>query len=374
MARPRKYNVNILGLSCFTDSRTKKVYWRYKHPVTGKFHGLGTDESEAVSIAAEANRRLAENQVANMLRARDAIARGLGHGITTQGWAGKYLKIIEAKAASGELKPATVRVRETVVKNFLSRCGAIPLAEVGTREIADMIDEYVGRGTSRMAQTVRAVIVDVFKEAQHAGEVPPGHNPALATKKPRARVTRLRLSLDEWQAIFSEARNMQPWAARSMLLALVTGQRLGDIAKMKFSDIWDDALHVEQMKTGAKVAIPLALRCDAIGVSLREVIAECRDSVLSPWILHHHHAMNKCERGGPVKSDTITMGFTEARKRTGLTWENGTPPTFHEQRSLSERLYRDQGISTQILLGHKSSVMTDKYNDDRGKEWKIVSL
>ena len=29
-----------------------------------------------------------------------------------------------------------------------------------------------------------------------------------------------------------------------MLLALVTGQRLGDISRMKFSDIWDDHLHV----------------------------------------------------------------------------------------------------------------------------------
>ena len=50
------------------------------------------------------------------------------------------------------------------------------------------------------------------------------------------------------------------------------------------------------------------------------------------------------------------------------------PPTFHEQRSLSERLYRAQGIDTQKLLGHKSSKMTDRYNDDRGKEWVTISL
>ena len=41
-----------------------------------------------------------------------------------------------------------------------------------------------------------------------------------------------------------------------MLLAIVTGQRLGDISRMKFSDIWDDHLHVEQEKTGSKLAIP----------------------------------------------------------------------------------------------------------------------
>ncbi len=37
---------------------------------------------------------------------------------------------------------------------------------------------------------VRSVLIDVFKEAQHAGEAPPGYNPALATKQPRRKVIR----------------------------------------------------------------------------------------------------------------------------------------------------------------------------------------
>ncbi|MGF7450341.1 integrase, partial [Klebsiella michiganensis] len=35
-------------------------------------------------------------------------------------------------------------------------------------------------------------------------------------------------------------------------------------------------------------------------------------------------------------------------------------------------LYHGQGLETQKLLVHKSKKMTDKYNDDRGKEWVIV--
>ena len=42
------------------------------------------------------------------------------------------------------------------------------------------------------------------------------------------------------------------------------------------------------------------------------------------------------------------------------------------QTALSERLYRDQGLDTQKLLGNKSRKMTDKYNDNRGKDWVIV--
>lgn len=53
------------------------------------------------------------------------------------------------------------------------------------------------------------------------------------------------------------------------------------------------------------------------------------------------------------------------------------PPSLHECRSLSERLYRAQGINTMILLGHKHQAMTDMYNDDRGLtrgEWKTLTL
>jgi hypothetical protein len=35
-----------------------------------------------------------------------------------------------------------------------------------------------------------SVLNDVFKEAQHAGEVDPGYNPALAVKNPIAKVKR----------------------------------------------------------------------------------------------------------------------------------------------------------------------------------------
>ncbi|TLH98314.1 hypothetical protein EWT20_03645 [Escherichia coli O25b:H4] len=36
MARPRKYKTNVPGLSPYFDKRNNKVYWRYRHPITGK--------------------------------------------------------------------------------------------------------------------------------------------------------------------------------------------------------------------------------------------------------------------------------------------------------------------------------------------------
>ncbi len=143
---------------------------------------------------------------------------------------------------------------------------------------------------------------------------------------------------------------------------------------MKFSDIWDDMLHVEQEKTGAKVAFPLSLRCEALDISLREVVAKCRDAVVSKYLVHFRHSTSQATRGGQVSTSAITTTFKKARDRTGMSWPEGKAPTFHEQRSLSERLYNSQGIDTQKLLGHKSLRQTEKYHDDRGKNWTVIAV
>ncbi|SXN60379.1 phage integrase [Klebsiella pneumoniae] len=41
---------------------------------------------------------------------------------------------------------------------------------------------------------------------------------------------------------------------------------------MKFSDVWDDMLHIEQEKTGTRLAIPLSLRNEALNITLSDVI------------------------------------------------------------------------------------------------------
>ncbi|MGY6331009.1 phage integrase Arm DNA-binding domain-containing protein, partial [Escherichia coli] len=54
-ARPRSHKISIPNLYCKLDKRTGKVYWQYKHPLSGRFHSLGTDENEAKQVATEAN-------------------------------------------------------------------------------------------------------------------------------------------------------------------------------------------------------------------------------------------------------------------------------------------------------------------------------
>ncbi|EOQ0624685.1 phage integrase Arm DNA-binding domain-containing protein [Escherichia coli] len=372
-ARPRKNNVSVPNLYPLYSRKVNKVYCRYKHPVTGKFHSLGTNEAEAIAIATEANTRLAEQRTRQILAISDRIATSKGKAITTSTWLDRYQAIQEDRLKSGDIKLNTYKQKAKPVSLLRERAGLKLISAVDVRDIAQLLDEYISAGQPRMAQVVRSVLIDVFKEAQHYGEVPPGYNPALATKQPRRKITRQRLSLEEWQKIFDIADASHRYMGNAMLLALVTGQRLGDISRMKFSDIWDDHLHVIQEKTGSKIAIPLSLRLNAISWSLRDVVVRCRDYAVSPYLVHFFRSTSQAKRGAQVKSNTLTMNFSKARDLAGIDWGDGSPATFHEQRSLSERLYKEQGIDTRKLLGHKTQQQTDRYDDDRGKNWMKIT-
>lgn len=268
-ARPRTHKIIIPNLYRKLDKRNGKIYWQYKHPITGKFHSLGTDEQEARETAIQANTIIAEQHTRQLLSINERLSKIKTNKseISVDIWMDKYLDIQKERLDIGELKINSYRQKMKPINLFRQYCGTKILKEITALDIAEIIDSIKVLGHSRMAQVVRMVLIDVFKEAQHAGYVPPGYNPAKATKQPRNRVKRERMTLDEWRTIYQQAKNHPPYLQCGMLLALTTGQRIGDICKMKFSDIWDDMLHIQQEKTGSKLAIPLSLKCEAINLS-----------------------------------------------------------------------------------------------------------
>lgn len=376
-ARPRSYKIDTPNLYCKLDKRTNKVYWQYRHPATGTFIGFGTDADAARAAAVEMNRMHAEQKVEQAFSILDRAAKKSPEptALRLSVWVKKYSEILDKRVLKNELSPTTARDRKSSANKLAARMPHTKLAEIGAREMAAIIEEYTDQDKNRMAQAVRAAWIDMFKEAQYAGEVPPNFNPAEATRKPTVTVDRQRLSLDDWQRIFKEAERLAPSVSNAMLLAVVTGQRLGDVVRMKFSDVWDDMLHIEQGKGGARIAIPLSLRCDALNLSVRDVISRCRDRVLSKYLVHHIKKKGCTNIGDPVSKGSLSNKFSVCREAANIaTAKDKTPPTFHEQRSLAERLYRKQGINTQILLGHSDPKMTDLYDDERDNKWLVVAI
>ena len=91
-------------------------------------------------------------------------------------------------------------------------------------------------------------------------------------------------------------------------------------------------------------------------MTLEQVITQCRDHIVSPYLVHYTHNTAMARRGGMVKPNTISTSFKKIRELSGLSWSKGTPPSFHEIRSLAERLYREQKSILGIYLGIKASV------------------
>ncbi|MDX6053208.1 MULTISPECIES: tyrosine-type recombinase/integrase, partial [unclassified Klebsiella] len=341
----------------------------------GRFIGFGTDAESARIAAIELNRIHSELKVDQAMALVNLRAKkdSKHTSATLKEWIERYSVVLQRRVERGEIRPRTRQGRMQDAKVLLARLPTSALTEISSMEISAILAEYIDDDKIRRAKGLRESWIDLYREAQYDGKVPHGCNPAEATRKPIAKVKRRRLSLDEWRQIYDMAD--AHYIKSAMLLALITGQRPGDIVNMKFTDIKDDLLYIKQSKTGAKIAIPLELRCVEIDMNLREAVAICRDRVLSKYLIHHTKTVAKIKAGDPVTVHSLGRKFAKARDLAGIAADDERElPTFYEQRSLSGRLYKAHGLDVQMLWGHKTEKMSELYLDDRADNWQVISL
>ena len=342
-------------------------YYTWRHPGTKKRYGLGRDRQDAIGQAKEANAALC---APSRLTERISVPAR-----TLRDYMGTYRAALDARTLAARTRYGRKRHLVAIEKALADvAIGPRPeeAAEI-TRRSALFLRGYADVGKRRMAKALRATLIDLY--AAMAGDGWLTINPATVIKLEPAPVKRARLTLDDFWRIHEEAGKDDPWVQRSMELALVTLQRREDVARMSFRSVDSARLSVRQSKTGVRLRIPLELRLDTIGLSVGEVIARCRDAVVSPSLLHHTRHQGRAKPGRAVHPQTVGRAFTAARIRAGIAVEEGrTPPTFHELRSLGIRLYQQQGYDPQALAGHKDAATTAVYLDDRGSEWIDVGV
>lgn len=349
----------------------RKGYFSWRDPQTGKEHGLGRDRKNAFEQAIEAN--LVVEGMRGKRRLVDRIISGKDRDVDS--FCDLYMASIDKRLEDGRLAKNTHNTYRQYLNKTRTTWAGRAVDEIDTRDVADFLSQWEERGKMRMAKAMRSFLIDFFIFAMSKGWAK--ENPAAATKAAHVEVQRARLSLEDFQAIHAVAvKDHAPWLARAMELALVTGQRREEIASLGPRDVREGKLWVIPSKTkkhGVRLRVPLDLRLNAVGWSLGEVISRCRDNVLSPFFIHHSAFAGRAKPGDRVRPQSVTEGFAEARDNSGRSWpKGGTPPTFHEIRSLAARLYDEQGIDAQILLGHKSPDTTALYRDGRGTEWTEV--
>lgn len=173
----------------------------------------------------------------------------------------------------------------------------------------------------------------------------------------------------------------QRWVQSLLLLSLAIGQRRADLAKVRFDDVVDGHLRIEQQKEagkgyGARVEIPLTLRLECISMTVGDVIEHCRESAApGPNLLRKAN-------GKAIEMSSLSARFCGHIKAVLGDKDPGMHrrPSLHETRSLSARTYVAQGLdpkTVQTLLGHSELEMTELYLNDRGlsrHEWKRVAV
>lgn len=378
MSRPRMAANRQLpdNLRRKTDKRNGKTYYAYRDPRTGKDHGLGTDIEAACNDAQALNAAIYASQRAARLA---ALAHPTGPAaVSLNRLAMRHLELCEKRGLAAN----TIRTRKSHVNAWLARLGRdTPIDKIKVTQLAEAIAAYEADGKDRTALAMRTAAVELWKDALAEGWAE--DNLAERTRAPTVIVKRSRLTLDDFMRIHAAAGALDPWIRRAMELALVTAQRREDLAAAEFRQsgagavAWldGDTLRVIQQKTGNRVCIPLDIAI--AGFKLADVVKDCRDRIVSRWLIHHQRPRTKSRPGDQVWIDTISKGFARARDLAGITGEPGkTPPTFHEIRSLAIRLYTAAYGKdfAQAIAGHKDAATTEIYRDVRGAEWVMVRV
>ncbi len=237
---------------------------------------------------------------------------------------------------------------------------------------AKFLDQYPDTQSNRY----RSLLIVMFKHAIAKGLVQA--NPASATIPKKLKVKRKRLTTDQYHAIRDKAPT---WLQNAMDLGLYTLQRREDLVALKWSQVHDGAIWIQQQKVERHGTGNLKI---SISPDMQTVLDRCAsDGIESAYVIHRRphrrvHAQGRNDFTA-VLPDLITKEFNKVRKATGLfnDYERGIAPTFHEIRSLGSKRYEDTGTDKrliQALLGHTNEKMTDVYLDRYDVKWEEIEI
>lgn len=366
MAPRRRKEINR-SLPAYT--RVRDGYYSWRHPDTGIEYGLGSDRQKAIKQAIQANASLASKERSLVERINAEPGKSWG------AWIKHYEPILLAGKGDKPLAPNSIKDYKRELRRAASMFEESRAAsEITTADIVSELDKLTAARMLTTAHGMRAHLIESFRAMIVRGWRK--DNPAEAAPAIKIRIKRARLSFDVFKRVYEAEDTI--WAKNVYALSLLSGQAREECASALVKDVHDGAWWCDRMKSGARIILPLELRLNCLGMSLGDVIKQCRSTgVLSKHLIHQTRNWNKSRAGDPIAVDTISLHFSNALERLGIDWGDKAPPTFHEIRSLSGRLYKQEGkVNPQELLGHADEKTTEIYLDERtGKrEWLRVSI
>ncbi len=321
-------------------------YYRYRNPKTNIKYQLGKEREIAIKEALQLNAMLEplSDRVKEILQSTTKKNQTFKEFI-------EYFKL--------EILP-TRNLSEKMIKDYHTKIPHITKA-IGNKTFEEItiydIAQFLKKFPPNQSNNYRSALKVIFQYAIAEGLTK--ENPADATIKKTTEVKRQRLSLEGFYKIREQAPE---WLQNTMDLALITAQRRSDLVNLKWTDIHDGFIWIQQQKvekwgTG-KIKIPTTSKILA-------TLIKCKNP--TEFVISY--------KNKSVNADYLTKEFAEARNKSGHFTEMESPPTFHEIRALSSFMQKKAGIETsktQVLMGHSSEKMTEHYQEKHEIIWNEV--
>lgn len=300
-------------------------YW-YVAPADGKWHGL-TREREGLPA---------------MLR---ALATLTDQAATSDRMPGVITRWLDSKVASGEWEESTRRNMERIAAYMAKRFRTAWPREFTPPHCAAYLKEFLDR--PRTYNVHRSVLRQVLSFAALEG-LREGHNP-IDDVPQRKLKRRQRIVTDAEIAAIKRALmgTKRGGEAHCLMidLAMLTGQRISDVLRMRWQDVTDEGVLVDQGKTDAKLLIEWT-------PALRAAVAACAKS--RERIGH----LLVQSTGKPYRYAGVRSAWVRACAKAGV-----EDLHIHDMRGRAGADIADEfgPYAAQMLLGHESVTMTEGY-------------
>lgn len=220
-----------------------------------------------------------------------------------------------------------------------------PLAEIKPMHVAQYLDAH--RAHPIAANRAKALLSHAWNCARAWGYTD-GTNPCIGVKGHREHRREVYIEDADYQAIIAHAA---PVLRDTMRLMYLTGQRLGDVLKLRETDIRDGVLLIGQNKTGARLRI-------RIEGELAAVLTEIRDRKAAAKVYTTLLITGQGHR--PLSRGWLSTKWAEARNAAGVAAEL----QLRDLRAKAGTDIHDTN-DAQKLLGHKSRSTTEIYRRGR---------
>ena len=239
-------------------------------------------------------------------------------------------------------KPNTANQYRLAAKKLTKMHAEFRAEDVTHSTIAEMMETL--SKTPNMANRCLSVLRRVFHYATARKIV--ADNPVIGALRHKERKRERLLTLDELAAIYQASG---PRLRVIIDLSIRTGQRIGDVLKIRRADLSDSGIRFVQQKTGAKVLIPWT-------TELRETVERAKglhQNIRALTLLHNR-------RGKTPDYRTVREQWDKACKAAKI-----EDAHLHDLRAMSATWARRQGLDAKSLMGHTNATQTERYLRDR---------